>query len=75
MCYLDSAGLFLSSWVSESRIGDSVTGYARVLNDSSWRELGQAASSQLLRDAKKDLFWGLQLYLAETSLSFTKLRC
>lgn len=44
-------------------------------NDSLWRELNKTASCQLLGDAKKDLFQGLQLYLAETFLIFTNLQC
>lgn len=32
-----------------------MTECVRVLNDNSWEEPDEAASSQLLRDAKKDL--------------------
>ena len=44
-----------------------------VLNDSSWRELGQAATRQLLGDAKEDMFQdltSLPAFLIFTNLEF-----
>ena len=51
----------------------SVTQPSCLLNDSSWRQLGQAATRQLLGDAKKDMFQdltALPAFLIFTNLEF-----